>query len=140
MQKLWKKLAVTVATVCLATGGVFCLIGCGDNTKSGTSYQYKNTSYSYTDTYNLYDDGSYERIYEGTEYYGTVVLEIGTYKANGSSLSFTGTNALGDGEQWPSGIVKYYLISNPYNGSLNTNLSISGRTYTKHGSITKTSN
>ena len=138
MQKLWKKLAVAVATVCLATGGMFCLIGCGDNTKSGTVYQYKATSY--TDTYNLYDDGSYERIYEGDYYLGTVVLEIGTYKANGSSLSFTGKNALGDGEQWPSGIVKYYLISNPYDGRLNTDLSISGRTYTKHGSITKTSN
>lgn len=137
MQKLWKKLAVVATAVCLATG-VFCITGCGDNTKSGTVYQYKTSSY--TDTYNLYEDESYERIYEGDYYYGTVVLEIGTYKTNGSSLSFTGKNALGDGEQWPSGIVKYYLISNPYNGTLNTNLSISGRTYTKHGSITKTSN
>lgn len=137
MQKLWKKLAVVATAVCLATG-VFCIIGCGDNTKSGTVYQYKTSSY--TDTYNLYDDESYKRIYEGGDYYGSVVLEIGTYKTNGSSLSFKGTDALGDGAMWPSGTVKYYTISNPYSGSLNTNLLISGTTYTKHGSITKTSN
>ena len=138
MQKLWKKLAVTVATVCLATGGVFCLIGCGDNTKSGTVYKYEATSY--TDTYNLYDDGSYERTYEGSPYVGEPVLEIGTYKTNGSTITFTGESAWGDGEAWPSAVSlsKYRLPS--YNGTLNTNLSISGTTYTKHGSITKTSN
>ncbi|MBD5447327.1 MAG: hypothetical protein HDR32_06200 [Treponema sp.] len=138
MQKLWKKLAVAVATVCLATGGVFCFVGCGDNTKSGTSYQYKATSY--TDTYNLYEDGSYERTYEGSPYIGEPILEIGTYKTNGSLITFTGDSAWGDGESWPSAVSlsKYRLPS--YSGSLTTNLSISGTTYTKHGSITKTSN
>lgn len=137
MQKLWKKLAVVAAAVCLATG-VFCIIGCGDDTKSGTVYQYKTGSY--TDTYNLYEDGSYERTYEGSPYVGAPALEIGTYKTNGSAIVFTGESAWGNGESWPSAVSlsKYRLPT--YTGTLNTNLSISGTTYTKHGSITKTSN
>ncbi|MDE7140366.1 MAG: hypothetical protein K2M90_08020 [Treponemataceae bacterium] len=138
MQKLWKKLAVAVATVCLATGGMFCLIGCGDNTKSGTVYQYKSTSYSYTDTYNLYDDGSYERIYEGPDFSRTTTIETGTYKKNGSTVTFTAETAIE--EQWPSGPYKHWYLINPYSGYLDTNLSINATTYTKHGSITKTSN
>ncbi len=134
MQKLWKKLAVVAATVCLATGGVFCIVGCNNEGTNGTAYQYKT---SYTDTYNLYDDGTYIRSYEGEPYIGTVALEIGTYKISGSTVSFTGKSEFGEGESWPSNVStsRYHLPT--YSGTLNKSLIVDYKTYQEHGSVTK---
>lgn len=116
----WKMLAIAVATICLA-------VGCSCET-NGASYQYKGGSF--TDTYRLRDDGTYKREYKGPEYDGIVALEEGTYETSSSSIYFT-VGATLDGK-WPSEVSKYYW-NNSYSGTLNTSLSVGGRTYEKYG-------
>lgn len=125
MKNSWKKLAVA-AIMCLATG--LFNMGCSAK-KSGVMYQREGNSF--TDTYILFEDGTYKRNYEGSELSGTVAIETGHYKTSGSTVSFTAESAIE--EQWPTGPFKYWILSNPYKGVLNNSLTISGNTYQKNG-------
>ena len=120
---------ITAAAVCLTVGMLLCFIGCSEG-KSGTQYKYENDSF--TDTYNLFDDGTYERIYNGSDY-GKMALETGTYGSSSSSISFTAEK---EADDWPGGVSKYWWFSNPYHGTLTDSyLEISGRTYKEHGTV-----
>lgn len=131
---------MTVAmTVCFTIGLLFFTAGCeNDDGKSGTQYRYESDSYA--DIYNLYDDGTYEREYEGSDYTGRVALETGTYSQSSSSLSFKIERQL-EGT-WPSGALRYGLLIGSYSGTLRDEymdirdaFTLSSKRYEKHGSV-----
>lgn len=129
MRKTLKQMMTVVAAVCLTCEILLCFIGCSDG-KSGTQYKYE--AGSFTDTYDLFDDGTYKRIYDGSDY-SNMTLETGTYESSSSSVSFKAENV---SDYWPGGVSKYYWLLNPYHGTLtDSSLYISGRTYKEHGSV-----
>lgn len=121
---------LTAATVIgLLMGTLLCVAGCGNNGRSGTQYKYEGSSF--TDTYNLYDDGTYERIYEGLAYVASTTLETGTYTKSPSSILFN-VKRVFEGT-WANEVPKYSFA---YHGTLSDKtLVIEGRIYKKHGSV-----
>lgn len=142
-----KRMMTAAAAVCFVTGMLFCVTGCGG--KSGTSYQYEETgTYPFTDTYNLFDDGTFKREYDGTYISSSlnvstqkITLESGTYTTTSTGITFNVENSSDSGvwdavlaPHWYSGSYNYKR----YGGTFNEDVSIvlgSRITYKKKGSV-----
>ena len=127
-----KKLMNIATVVCLTMGILFATISCSDE-KTGIVYRY-NKSDSFTDTYYLYEDGSYTRTYIGTNT-SNQDLENGSYKTTSSSVTFSVGYVT---EVWPNEVSRHWipLLTNSYSGTLTGNyLNISGTRYEKDGTV-----
>ena len=139
MKHTWitKQLLAVVAAIGLVALMLFCTAGCSDDGKSSTSYQYQYEGDSFTDTYKLYDDDSYKRVYAGADY-SSLTLESGTYAASESSVTFY-VESISD--SWPNAAYSYYwVLTNSYSGSLSDDYlrlsyGLTTRTYKKSGTV-----
>lgn len=130
-----KKTIFSAASVCLMMGMLLCIVGCGAK-KTGTVYRYEGSTY--TETYILYDDGTYKREYKGPHLGvedADITLETGTYETYYSSSVTFAVEKVTD--SWPSGPYKAWILSSSYYGSLTGDyLSVYGTRYKERGTMT----
>ena len=119
---------LTVVIACM-----ICLVSCCETyEKKGKSYRYNSNSFA--DIYNLYEDGTYKRVYKYKDSSNEkITLEEGTYTTNSSSIIFY----VEQYEGHPYGAYSYGYRS--YSGTLESSLYLgdyyNSRVYKKSGEV-----
>ena len=146
MKKFNVKRTITLSVaICLIASMLLCVIGCGG--KSGTVYKYENTYRNYTDTYILFDDGTYKREYKEdpqVNVTGSLALETGTWKSDdyGSVTFYVEGNADREIYAAISRILDWWLFSSTYHGRFTDDgdLYVNSNTYEESGTMVTSGN